>query len=61
MKISVSTTCGALVPAIVSVQQGLDLGLIADLLGHVALQVSMHYSHLAKEDIKIATSAAMKG
>ena len=60
MKISVGTTCGALVPAIGSVQQGLDLRLIADLLGHVTLQISMHFSHLAKEEVKIMTSAAME-
>ena len=60
MKISVGTTCGAPVPAIGSVQQGLDLRLIADLLGHVTLQISMHFSHLAKEEVKIMTSAAME-
>ena len=60
MKISVGTTCGAPVPAIGSVQQGLDLRLIAKLLGHVTLQISMHSSHLAKEHVKNTTSAAME-
>ena len=60
MKISVGTTCGVPVPAIGLVQQGLDLRLIADLLGHVTLQISIHFSHLAKLDIKITTSAVME-
>ena len=38
------------------VQQGLDLRLVAKLLGHRTLQMSMRYSHLAKEHLKSATS-----
>ena len=41
------------------VRQGLDLRLVAELLGHRTLQ-SMRYSHLAKEHLKSAISEAME-
>ena len=42
------------------VRQGLDLRLVAELLGHRTLQMSMRYSHLAKEHLKSAISEAME-
>ena len=42
------------------VQNGLDLRLVAELLGHRTLQMSMRYSHLAKEHLKQAISKALE-
>ena len=42
------------------VRQGLDLRLVAELLGHRTLQMSMRYSHLAKEHLKSSISEAME-
>jgi integrase len=42
------------------VRQGVDLRLVAELLGHRTLQMSMRYSHLAKEHLKSAISEAME-
>jgi len=42
------------------VQNGLDFRLVAELLGHRTLQMSMRYSHLTKEHLKQAISKALK-
>ena len=42
------------------VQNGLDLRLVAELLGHRTLQMSMRYSHLAKEHLKQAIIKALE-
>ena len=52
-------TCATPVPA-TWVRQGLDLRLVAELLGHRTLQMSMRYFHLAKEHLKSAISEAME-
>ncbi|MGA1101784.1 MAG: tyrosine-type recombinase/integrase [Opitutales bacterium] len=41
------------------VRQGVDIRLIAELLGHKSLQMSFRYSHLAKEHLKTAIGGAM--
>ena len=41
------------------VRQGVDIRLIAELLGHKSLQMSFRYSHLDKEHLKAAIGDAM--
>ena len=41
------------------VRQGVDIRLIAELLGHKSLQMSFRYSHLAKEHLRDAIGGAM--